>query len=261
MPSISNSDDLAGQVAVVTGAAQGIGAAICATLADHGVTIVAMDIQPAPLQRLAEDLAGAHPVVVDVRDAPAVRTAIDTIAEQFGGIDILIAAAGVLRTGPATEITAPDWREVMAVNLDAVMHTCQAAAQHMIPRRRGTIIAVASNAASVPRMNMAAYAASKAATRMFIKCLGLELAVHGIRCNTVSPGSTDTSMQRQLWTSPDDAHAVITGSLARFRPGIPLGRIATPADIADAVLFLASARARHITMHDLIVDGGASLSG
>jgi len=110
---------------------------------------------------------------------------------------------------------------------------------------------------------MAAYAASKAAATMFTRCLGLELAEFGIRCNIVSPGSTDTDMQRALW--PDDRSeaeavaGVVRGSLPDFRVGIPLGRLAAPADIADAVLFLVSEQARHITMHDLYVDGGATL--
>jgi 2,3-dihydro-2,3-dihydroxybenzoate dehydrogenase len=102
---------------------------------------------------------------------------------------------------------------------------------------------------------MAAYAASKAAATLFTKCLGLELAEHGIRCNVVSPGSTDTAMQRGLQT----LDAAVAGDLGRYRVGIPLGRVADPADVADSVLFLASDRARHITMHDLYVDGGATL--
>ncbi|TYB50613.1 SDR family oxidoreductase [Nonomuraea sp. PA05] len=107
-----------------------------------------------------------------------------------------------------------------------------------------------------------AYAASKAAARMFTRCLGLEVARHGIRCNVVSPGSTDTAMLRALWSGedPDEAlSATLAGDPGAFRVGIPLGRVADPADIADAVVFLCSERARHITMHDLLVDGGATL--
>ncbi|MFD5456818.1 SDR family oxidoreductase, partial [Streptomyces olivaceus] len=132
------------------------------------------------------------------------------------------------------------------------------------PPGRGAVVTVASNAAGVPRAGMAAYAASKAASVMFTKCLGLEVAPLGVRCNTVSPGSTLTEMQRAMWEhAPGGAEAgrrgVIEGDLAAYRTGIPLGRIAEPADVADAVVFLASDRARHITMHDLYVDGGATL--
>ena len=94
---------------------------------------------------------------------------------------------------------------------------------------------------------------------MLTKCLGLELAPYNIRCNTVSPGSTDTPMQRSMWSDETGAQAVIDGSLETYRLGIPLRRLAKPEDIAEAVLFLASDKARHITMHDLRVDGGASL--
>ena len=127
---------------------------------------------------------------------------------------------------------------------------------------RGSIVTVASNAAGIPRTSMAAYAASKAAAVMFTKCLGLEVAPLGVRCNTVSPGSTLTDMQRGMWTTGDEEAAVrrvVEGDAKTYRTGIPLGRIADPSDIADAVAFLVSDRARHITMHDLYVDGGATL--
>lgn len=94
---------------------------------------------------------------------------------------------------------------------------------------------------------------------MFTKCLGLELARSGVRCNIVAPGSTDTAMQRALWTDPGAEARVIDGDPSTYRTGIPLGRIAEPADIADAVAFLASDRARHITLQELYVDGGATL--
>jgi 2,3-dihydro-2,3-dihydroxybenzoate dehydrogenase len=106
---------------------------------------------------------------------------------------------------------------------------------------------------------MAAYAASKAAAVMFTKCLGLELAGDGIRCNVVAPGSTDTPMLRGMWADGDGAATVLAGSPGAYRVGVPLGRIGAAEDVADAVLFLASDLARHITMHDLYVDGGAAL--
>jgi 2,3-dihydro-2,3-dihydroxybenzoate dehydrogenase len=126
-------------------------------------------------------------------------------------------------------------------------------------RGAGSIVTVGSNAATVPRTQMAAYAASKAASHQFTRCLGLELAAHGIRCNIVAPGSTDTPMQRQLWTDAQAAERIVRGSIESFRTGIPLGRIAAPADVAEAVLFLLSNAARHITLHTLCVDGGATL--
>ena len=106
---------------------------------------------------------------------------------------------------------------------------------------------------------MGAYAASKAATSQMLKCLGLELAQANIRCNIVAPGSTDTHMQRQLWTEASSAEKVIAGSLENYRLGIPLQRIATPENIASVVLFLLSSNAAHITLESILVDGGATL--
>jgi 2,3-dihydro-2,3-dihydroxybenzoate dehydrogenase len=179
----------------------------------------------------------------------------------MGPISILVNVAGVLRTGPIVDISDEDWAAVFTVNTNGVFHFCRAAARRMAARGEGAIITVASNATGVPRMNMAAYSASKAATTMFTKCLGLELAGRGIRCNVVSPGSTDTAMQRAMWTADSAEQSVIDGSLAAYRTGIPLRKLAKPADVADAVAFLASDQAAHITMHDLFVDGGAALHG
>ena len=137
----------------------------------------------------------------------------------------------------------------------------RAVARRMVPRGAGSIVTVASNAGGVPRSGMAAYGASKAAAAMFTKSLGLELAPHGIRCNVVAPGSTDTPMLRGMWTDERGAEAVIGGDLETFKVGIPLGRIAAAQDVADAVAFLVSDRARHITMQVLYVDGGAALRG
>jgi 2,3-dihydro-2,3-dihydroxybenzoate dehydrogenase len=129
----------------------------------------------------------------------------------------------------------------------------------MIARKRGAIVNVSSNAATTPRASMGAYAASKAAVTQMTRCLGLELAEHGIRCNIVSPGSTDTEMQRAMWRTGSSAERVIEGSLADYRLGIPLRKIAQADDIVDSILFLLSDRASHITLHDLRVDGGATL--
>lgn len=171
--------------------------------------------------------------------------------QDLGPIRVLVSVAGVLRMGAVIELSDEDWDTVLSINATGVFHICRAVARHMVGRGFGSIVTVSSNAAAIPRVHMGAYAASKAAVTAFTKCLGLELARHGIRCNVVAPGSTDTNMQRSMWRRPEDKATVIEGSLETFRTGIPLGRLAQPEDVADAVLFLSSPRARHITMQEL----------
>jgi 2,3-dihydro-2,3-dihydroxybenzoate dehydrogenase len=256
-------DGIEGKVAIVTGAGGGIGAAVAATLAEWGAAVAAVDVAAAEVRLLAEKLvAQGHDVrayPVDIRDTTAVDALVRRVERRMGPIGILVNVAGVLRTGPVTELTDEDWAAVFDVNAGGVLRCCRAVARVMLRRGSGTIVTVGSNAAGVPRVHMAAYAASKAATAHFMRCLGLELAPYGIRCNTVSPGSTDTAMQRLMWTDDHGAASVIRGSLEQFKVGIPLGRLARPQDIADAVAFLASERAHHITMQDIYVDGGAAL--
>ncbi len=258
-----NRNDFPSGVAVVSGAAQGIGAAVALGLARAGVPVAALDVQADALQRLAAEAEAARlPLqtwVVDVSDAAAVRAAVEHIETRFGPIGMLANVAGVLRLGSALDLSDADWMHCFEVNVHGVFHLSRAVAAGMQGRGAGSIVTVGSNAATVPRTQMAAYAASKAASHQFTRCLGLELAVHGIRCNIVAPGSTDTPMQRQLWTDAQAAERIVRGSIESFRTGIPLGRIAAPADVAEAVLFLLSNAARHITLHTLCVDGGATL--
>lgn len=256
-------DGIEGKVALVTGAAGGIGAAVARALAGAGATIAAADCDQDPLQPLVCELRGhglrAGAYRVDVTDSGQAHSLVSAVTRELGPVEILVNVAGILRHGMIAELTSKDWDAMFAVNVTGVFNVCRAVMHPMIARGSGVIVTVASNSAAVPRMRMGAYAASKAASVMFTKCLGLELAGHGVRCNVVSPGSTDTAMLQAMWDSPDDRRATLEGSLASYRVGIPLRRIARPADIADAVVFLASDRARQITMHDLYVDGGAAL--
>jgi 2,3-dihydro-2,3-dihydroxybenzoate dehydrogenase len=254
---------LAGKVALVTGCAQGIGASIAGALAASGAIVAGLDRNAVKLNSIAHELQaegyGMEAFPVDVSDGGAVEAAVDAIERNMGSIEILVNVAGVLRAGLIESLSEADWETTFAVNARGVFNVSRAVSKHMMSRHKGSIVTVGSNAAKVPRISMAAYAASKAAAAMFTKCLGLELARYNIRCNTVSPGSTDTEMQRSLWKDENGAAAVIAGMPETFKVGIPLKKIAMPSDIADVVLFLVSDRANHITMSDICVDGGAAL--
>jgi 2,3-dihydro-2,3-dihydroxybenzoate dehydrogenase len=254
-----------GRVAMVTGAAQGIGAAVSRALAERGARVAAVDRNATALAAAMRDLHSAGLDVrafpVDVTDSVEVERAVEAVEAELGPIAILANVAGVLRLGPLVEVTDEAWSAVFAVNTSAVFYVSRAVARRMMPRRSGAIVTVSSNAARVPRTRMGVYGASKAATTALTKTLGLELAEHGIRCNVVSPGSTDTPMLRAMWNGPASRSATVDGDPAAYRVGIPLRKLAEAGDIAAAVAFLASDEAGHITMHDLCVDGGAALGG
>jgi 2,3-dihydro-2,3-dihydroxybenzoate dehydrogenase len=249
-----------GTVALVTGAGQGIGAAVAHTLARAGARVAVTDRDADAAAAVAAAIgAPARAYPLDVTDGAQVEAVVAAAEAGLGPLDTLVSVAGILRTGPVVDCSDADWDALLAVNATGPFRLARAAARRMLPRGRGSIVTVASNAAGIPRAGMAAYGASKAAATMLTKSLGLELAPHGIRCNVVAPGSTDTPMQRSLWADERGAAAVVAGDPGSFRTGIPLGRIATAQDIADTVAFLVSDQARHITMQDIYVDGGATL--
>ncbi len=264
---------LSGRTALVTGAARGIGAAVALALRAEGMRVAALDVDDAKLAEFiaasnesqhdaAADAATRAPLrgeVVDVSNPTAVEAVVERVESEWGPIDVGVNVAGVVKVATVLETSEADWLAVFAVNADGVFHVSRALARRMAARGRGSIVTVSSNAAGVPRHSMAAYAASKAAATMFTRCLGLELAGSGVRCNIVAPGSTRTRMQESLRGDGSGEEAVLAGSLPTFRTGIPLGKLAEPAEVADAVVFLASDLASHITMAELYVDGGATL--
>lgn len=249
-----------GTIALVTGAGGGIGAALVRQLRDSGCTVVATDVTAPTLADAAGvDSAVVYSMALDVTDSKAVDALVAKVELEIGPIGFGINVAGILQFGTVDTIDDDSWRRTFAVNADGVFYVSRALARVMTPRRQGALVTVGSNAAGIPRHAMAAYGASKAASAMFMRCLGLELAPLGIRCNSVAPGSTLTPMQTGMWADESGEQRVIDGLPESYKTGIPLGKLARPEDIANAVMFLLSDQAGHIVMDDLYVDGGATL--
>lgn len=237
----------------VSGAGQGIGRRVAERFVAAGADVVGLDLR-------FEAGFPARQVCLDVADGAQVAAACAELLQAAPRLDVLVHAAGVLRWGNVEELSEADWRECLDVNAGGAFHLLRQAMPVFKRQRAGAIVSIASNAAHVPRLGMAAYCASKAALVSLSHCAALELAGYGVRCNLVSPGSTDTPMLRGMWADADGAARTIAGDLPGYKLGIPLRKIATPDEIANAVLFLASDLASHITMQDLVVDGGATLA-
>ncbi|MBV7260437.1 2,3-dihydro-2,3-dihydroxybenzoate dehydrogenase [Photobacterium sp. WH24] len=247
------------KVVWVTGAARGIGHAVAMSFHQLGAQVIGLDIDFSAARKAGTE----YPFVtyeVDISNPEAVRQVAQTILAAFPVIDVLANVAGILRMGQTEELSVDDWHTCINVNASGVFYLLQQVIPVFKQQRHGAVVTVSSNAAHVPRQHMTAYCASKAALSSLANCAALELAPFGVRCNLVSPGSTDTPMQRSLWHSEDAEQRTIAGFPEQFKLGIPLGKIAQPQEIAQVVVFLASDLASHVTMQDIVVDGGAILN-
>jgi NAD(P)-dependent dehydrogenase (short-subunit alcohol dehydrogenase family) len=256
LPSPSSSDRsgprsagrFAGRAAVVTGAAQGIGRAICERLLDEGASgIITLD-------RAAHDLEDARcaPLVADVADPATATRAVALCLERFGRLDLMVAHAGIAEPRPLLDTDDEHWRRHMAVNVDGVFFCVREAARAMVQRGTGgAIVCTASINAWHVEETMAAYNVSKAGVHAIARSAAIDLGRHGVRVNAVAPGVVDTPLAAFVVQDPDLAPAYLRT--------IPLGRFAQPRDVADAVLFLASDEASYITGQMLVVDGGQTL--
>lgn len=243
----------AGKRALISGAASGIGRRVAERLQAAGARVTGLD-------RLADAPGLTFPLVqADLRDPEQVATVCDRLKAEDERLDILVNAAGVLRTGPAEQLSEEDWQACMEVNAGAPFRLIAQWIPVFKAQRGGAIVTVASNAAHVPRAGMTAYCASKAAAASLTRCIGLELAPYGVRCNIVSPGSTDTPMLSTMMGGAKNYPRLVAGLPEQFKLGIPLGKVASTEDIAEAVLYLVSAQAGHVTLQDIVVDGGATL--
>ncbi len=245
----------------VTGAGQGIGYQVAMAFRQLGARVVGLDREFAAETVCPEGKRYPFKTVkLDISQAEDVEQVCRQLLLETPRIDVLVNAAGILRLGTLDTLTQDDWRASFDVNVSGVFYLLRALAPQFKHQRGGSIVNVASNAAHVPRLNMGAYCASKSALASLSHCAALELAEYGVRCNLVSPGSTDTPMLRGMLPDPSGFARTIAGLPEQFKLGIPLKKIATAKEVANAVLFLASDLASHITMQDLVVDGGATLS-
>jgi D-threitol dehydrogenase (NAD+) len=235
---------LDGKIAVVAGGSGGIGEAVVRAFAGLGASVVVLDVaERAPL----EDV---ELITCDITDAARTRGAVEVITSRHGRIDILVNSAGIAALAPAEELAAAQWDRTLAINLTGCFHTCQAVGRVMLEQGHGTIVNLASQAATVALDGHAAYCASKAGLVGLTKVLAAEWGGRGITVNCVSPTVVLTALGHAAWDGP-------TGDALKEQ--IPTGRFAEPYEVAAAVTFLASSSARMINGVDLLVDGGFTI--
>ncbi|EOF5313144.1 2,3-dihydro-2,3-dihydroxybenzoate dehydrogenase EntA [Salmonella enterica] len=245
--------DFSDKTVWVTGAGKGIGYATALAFVDAGARVIGFD------REFTQENYPFATEVMDVADAAQVAQVCQRVLQKTPRLDVLVNAAGILRMGATDALSVDDWQQTFAVNVGGAFNLFSQTMAQFRRQEGGAIVTVASDAAHMPRIGMSAYGASKAALKSLALTVGLELAGCGVRCNVVSPGSTDTDMQRTLWVSEDAEQQRIRGFGEQFKLGIPLGKIARPQEIANTILFLASDLASHITLQDIVVDGGSTL--
>ncbi|EFR0776953.1 2,3-dihydro-2,3-dihydroxybenzoate dehydrogenase [Salmonella enterica] len=245
--------DFSDKTVWVTGAGKGIGYATALAFVDAGARVIGFD------REFTQESYPFATEVMDVADAGQVAQVCQRVLQKTPRLDVLVNAAGILRMGATDALSVDDWQQTFAVNVGGAFNLFSQTMAQFRRQQGGAIVTVASDAAHTPRIGMSAYGASKAALKSLALTVGLELAGCGVRCNVVSPGSTDTDMQRTLWVSDDAEQQRICGFGEQFKLGIPLGKIARPQEIANTILFLASDLASHITLQDIVVDGGSTL--
>jgi 2-keto-3-deoxy-L-fuconate dehydrogenase len=244
------------RVVAVTGGAAGIGSACARAFAAEGATVVVLDRDEAAATALVAELAAAgriaqaHPL--DVSDGAAVAATFGAVLAEHGRLDVLHANAGTEWTKTVADTEPDEWQHVLGVNLTGVFLTAREALRAMVPRRAGAIVVTASPHATRTVPDAGAYAASKGGALALTKAMALEAATSGVRVNAVIPGAIDTPMlQREARIAPDPAE-----QLRRFAGMHPMNRLGQPAEVAAAVLFLASDAASFVTGATLHVDGG-----
>ncbi len=240
-----------GKVAVVTGAASGMGAATARELAAAGGEVVIVDCNGSLAARVANDINGGPPLVGDVSDASFCERVVETALKRHGRLDVLVNAAGIIVRADAVNTSDEQWQRVMDVNVKGLFFMSRAAVPQMKKMGRGVIVNFGSIWGSVGATGVVAYCASKGAVHQITRAMALDHVRDGIRINAVCPGEVNTPM-----IASERAEPVTAELMARLAATVPLGRLANPVEIARVVLFLASDSASYITGTLVTVDAG-----
>lgn len=256
--------EFAGKVALIAGGAGGIGRAAARLLAARGGAVLVADRDPAGVAATVaeiEDAGGrAHGHVADLVAPGAGQAAVEAARTAYDGLDVVVGAVGIQRYGTAAETTRALWQEVLDANVTSALELV-AAAIPALRERRGSIVLVTSVQAFVTQTGVAAYTASKGAVNALVRSIAVDEARYGVRANAVCPGSVDTPMLRasaRMFSDGTDAGA--DALVREWGRNHPLGRVAQPGEVGEAIAFLASDRASFVTGHALVVDGGLTVT-
>lgn len=251
---MSNAADGRARVALVTGAAQGLGAAIALALARDGYDLAVTELATDPLQRIVADIEAlgrrVHPLALDLRDQASIERAMAGAAAVFGDVDVLVNNAGITLRRTALEVSRDEWNEVLGVMLTGTFFMSQQMGRHLTSRGRdGVIVSLASTHGLVGLAQRSTYGIAKGGIVQMTRMLAIEWAEHGIRVNAIAPGTVDTPSRAAYFdTNPEFRQRMI----AR----IPSGRFGRPDEVAAAVVYLASPAGAYITGQTLVIDGG-----
>lgn len=253
------------KIAVVTGAARGIGKGIALALACAGAHVVVADINAEGIANTAREIARLErvglPIVTDVAQSADVTRLIQAAVDRFGRLDIMVNDAAIVNNSPVLELSEEAWNRVIAINLTGVFLCCKKAAEVMVPLRSGRLINISSLAGQFGAPGQSAYCASKHGVIGLTKVLACELGQYGITANAVCPGNTDTEMIRSVYEARAAARGqTVEQVVSEIMAKTPLRRIGQPDDVANMVVFLSSAAGQYVTGQSINVCGGRSIN-
>jgi 3-oxoacyl-[acyl-carrier protein] reductase len=262
---VGDAFDLSGRVAVLTGAASGIGRATAHVLSGAGATVVLGDIDEKGAQATVDEITSrggtALPLRADVTKRADVDALVDRAAGEYGHVDIMANIAGVPHNQMVADVTDDELERILAINLKSVFYGCQAALRVMTPQKSGNIVNISSGAIDTPAPTLACYGMTKAAVAMLTKTVAMEAGAAGIRVNALAPGVILTNFSRQHFVDPDGT--VNEERLQQYKRNFgamsPLGRIGTPEDVAWSILYLVSDAAAFVTGQIIRPNGGVSM--